>query len=105
MTVLKQPQIVHELTSVIREWGAIWKQLYIVRLNYLLNNKLLGAHIYIYIHFYSFFQSHNSNFKNVKNKIYELINFRSKILSGTLPVDELKEVQRLATSTIDIGNK
>lgn len=62
---------------------------------------------YIYIHFYSylFFQSHNSNFKNVKNKIYELINFRSKILSGTLPVDELKEVQRLATSTIDIGNK
>jgi len=52
-----------------------------------------------------FFQSHNSNFKNVKNKMYELINFRSKILSGTLPVDELKEVQRLATSTIDIGNK
>ncbi|XP_026809422.1 dedicator of cytokinesis protein 1 isoform X2 [Rhopalosiphum maidis] len=78
LTVLKQPQIVHELTSVIREWGAIWKQLYI---------------------------SHNSNFKNVKNKMYELINFRSKILSGTLPVDELKEVQRLATSTIDIGNK
>lgn len=31
--------------------------------------------------------------------------FRSKILSGTLPVDELKEVQRLATSTIDVGNK
>jgi len=46
-----------------------------------------------------------TNFKNVKNKMYELINFRSKILSGTLPVDELKEVQRLATSTIDIGNK
>jgi dedicator of cytokinesis protein 1 len=60
--------------------------------------------VYIYIYLY-FFQSHNSNFKNVKNKMYELINFRSKILSGTLPVDELKEVQRLATSTIDIGNK
>lgn len=33
------------------------------------------------------------------------MNFRSKILSGTLPVDELKEIQRLATSTIDVGNK
>ncbi|XP_050543349.1 dedicator of cytokinesis protein 1 isoform X2 [Daktulosphaira vitifoliae] len=78
LTVLKQPQIVHELTSVVREWAIIWKQLYICN---------------------------NLNFKNVENKIYELVKFRSKILSGTLPIDELKEVQRLATSTIDVGNK
>ncbi|XP_050420571.1 dedicator of cytokinesis protein 1 isoform X2 [Adelges cooleyi] len=78
LTVLQQPQIVHELTSVVREWAIIWKQLYILN---------------------------NLNFKNVENKIYELVQFRSKILSGTLPVDELKEVQRLATSTIDVGNK
>lgn len=64
---------------------------------------LLYKTYFVYLNF--FFQSHNSNFKNVENKIYELIKFRSKILSGTLPVDELKEVQRLATSTIDVGNK
>jgi dedicator of cytokinesis protein 1 len=97
LTVLKQPQIVHELTSVIREWGAIWKQLYIVIAYNIHTNK---CNLYVF-----FFQSHNSNFKNVENKIYELMNFRSKILSGTLPVDELKEIQRLATSTIDVGNK
>lgn len=30
MTVLKQPYIVQELTSVLREWGVIWKHLYVV---------------------------------------------------------------------------
>lgn len=55
--------------------------------------------------FCTFLQSHNLNFKNIESKINELIQLRSKILSGTLPVDELKEVQRQATSTIDIGNK
>lgn len=27
---LKQPHVVQELTSVLREWGHIWKHLYIV---------------------------------------------------------------------------
>lgn len=26
----REPPIVQEITSVIREWGAIWKQLYVV---------------------------------------------------------------------------
>lgn len=30
VTVLKQPCIVQELTSVLKEWGVIWKVLYIV---------------------------------------------------------------------------
>lgn len=29
-----QPQIVHELTEVIRDWSVIWKQKYVVRTNY-----------------------------------------------------------------------
>lgn len=41
----------------------------------------------------------------IKNQIYELINHRSKILSGTLPNDELKSVTRQVTSEIDMGNK
>jgi hypothetical protein len=28
--VTKQPHVVQELTSVLREWGHIWKRLYIV---------------------------------------------------------------------------
>ncbi|KAJ9589857.1 hypothetical protein L9F63_017012, partial [Diploptera punctata] len=74
MGMSKQPHIIQELTSVVREWGHIWKHLYI-------------------------------NFKTIENKIYELIRYRSKILSGTLPVDELKEIKQLVTSKIDMGNK
>lgn len=35
----------------------------------------------------------------------ELIRLRSQILSGNLPVDEMKEMKLKATSEIDIGNK
>ncbi|GFG33105.1 hypothetical protein Cfor_10663, partial [Coptotermes formosanus] len=77
VVTLKQPHVVQELTSVVREWGHIWKHLYI----------------------------HSENFKTIEHRIYELIGYRSKILSGTLPVDELKEIKRLVTSKIDMGNK
>jgi hypothetical protein len=30
VVTLKQPHVVQELTSVLREWGHIWKHLYIV---------------------------------------------------------------------------
>jgi hypothetical protein len=30
VVTLKQPHVVQELTSVLREWGHIWKRLYIV---------------------------------------------------------------------------
>lgn len=41
----------------------------------------------------------------MKNRIYDLICHRSKIISGTLPVDELKRVTRQSAKEIDIGNK
>lgn len=50
LTVLKQPQIVHELTSVIREWGTIWKQLYIVRMNFtFIHSTYLPNVFFIYL--------------------------------------------------------
>lgn len=36
--------------------------------------------------------------------VYELIELRSKILSGTLPTDEIKELRRKSTLLIDSGN-
>lgn len=35
----------------------------------------------------------------------DLINHRSKILSGTLTVDELKDIKKLVTASIDTGNQ
>lgn len=40
----KQPNIVSEVTSVLREWGAIWKKLYVV--SYFLNSLY---NIYVFI--------------------------------------------------------
>lgn len=50
-------------------------------------------------------QIHSRNFDQMKNRIYDLISHRSKIISGTLPVDELKRVTRQAAEEIDVGNK
>lgn len=52
-----------------------------------------------------FFQTHNKEFEETKNRMYDLIKFRSKIISGTLPVDELKRISKQVISEIDIGNK
>lgn len=32
----REPPIVQEITSVIREWGAIWKQLYVVSILFII---------------------------------------------------------------------
>ncbi|CAG9857501.1 unnamed protein product [Phyllotreta striolata] len=76
--VLKEPPITREITTVIREWGMHWKNLYI---------------------------THNKDFEQMKNQIYDLLSHRSKIISGTLPVDEMKRVAKKAIEEIDMGNK
>uniref|UniRef100_A0A8C4HT38 Dedicator of cytokinesis 2 n=1 Tax=Dicentrarchus labrax TaxID=13489 RepID=A0A8C4HT38_DICLA len=60
--------LVKEVTTTLREWGSIWKQLF-VRL------------------------------------MCELMEWRSQLLSGTLPSDEFKELKQKVTSKIDYGNK
>lgn len=76
--VFKDPAISQEITSVLREWGTHWKHLYV---------------------------THNKHFEQMKNQIYDLIGLRSKIMSGTLPIDEIKRVTKQAAEAIDIGNK
>ncbi|XP_076678471.1 dedicator of cytokinesis protein myoblast city isoform X2 [Andrena cerasifolii] len=70
--------LIHEITNVLREWGHHWKHLYM---------------------------THSEHFKTMRQQILELIGYRSKILSGTLTVDELKDMKRLATAKIDTGNQ
>ncbi|CAH0555295.1 unnamed protein product [Brassicogethes aeneus] len=76
--IFHEPPITHEISSVLREWGVHWKTLYVDQSN---------------------------KFEEIKNKIYDLLTQRSKILSGTLPIDELKRVTKEATEAIDEGNK
>uniref|UniRef100_A0A8C1XHA1 Dedicator of cytokinesis 2 n=1 Tax=Cyprinus carpio TaxID=7962 RepID=A0A8C1XHA1_CYPCA len=67
--------LVKEVTTTLREWGSIWKQLYV---------------------FTSF---------QVQRLMWDLMEWRSQLLSGTLPSDEFKELKQKVTSKIDYGNK
>ncbi|KAH0623657.1 hypothetical protein JD844_006659 [Phrynosoma platyrhinos] len=71
--------LIQEVTTTLREWSTIWRQLYI--------------------------QDNREMFHNVRHMIYDLIEWRSQILSGTLPQDELKEMKKKVTAKIDYGNR
>lgn len=93
-----EPYVVHEITTILREWGAHWKNLYIVRR--LIPNFIIRSASTLFG-----FQSNSKDFEQIKNQTYDLIKHRSKIISGTLPVDELKRVTKQVCSEIDMGNK
>lgn len=76
--VVKRSAIVDEITTVLGEWGNLFKKFYLT------NHEV---------------------FQPIRQKILELIGLRSQILSGNLPVDEMKKVKLMATSEIDTGNK
>ena len=44
-------------------------------------------------------------YRRVKRMMYELMERRSQLLSGTLPKDELLQLKREVTGKIDYGNK
>ncbi|KAK5897063.1 hypothetical protein CesoFtcFv8_010161 [Champsocephalus esox] len=71
--------LVKEVTTTLREWGSIWKQLFVA-------NK-------------------QTRVKQVQRLMCELMEWRSQLLSGTLPSDEFKELKQKVTSKIDYGNK
>uniref|UniRef100_A0AAR2LWE2 Dedicator of cytokinesis 2 n=1 Tax=Pygocentrus nattereri TaxID=42514 RepID=A0AAR2LWE2_PYGNA len=68
--------LVKEVTTTLREWGSIWKQLFV-----------------------------KVRFKQVQGLMWDLMEWRSQLLSGTLPGDEFKELKQKVTSKIDYGNK
>ncbi|KAL0974067.1 hypothetical protein UPYG_G00214930 [Umbra pygmaea] len=71
--------LVKEVTTTLREWGSIWKQLYVA------NKK--------------------ERVMQIQRLMWDLMEWRSQLLSGTLPSDEFKELKQKVTSKIDYGNK
>ncbi|XP_044515775.1 dedicator of cytokinesis protein 2 [Gracilinanus agilis] len=71
--------LAQEVTTTLWEWGNIWKQLYVA--------------------------SKKERFLQVQSMMYDLMEWRSQLLSGTLPKDELKELKQKVTSKIDYGNR
>ncbi|KAJ7356302.1 Dedicator of cytokinesis protein 2 [Desmophyllum pertusum] len=78
-SVFKEEALVEELTSVLREWGAMWKQVYL--------------------------RKEETLFHDVKSLMLELMDWRRQILAKALPVDQLKQLKQRVTQTIDYGNR
>lgn len=49
-------------------------------------------------------QPHSSDFSPIRALVDDLIRSRRQVLSGTLPIDNLRELQRHISSKIDHGN-
>lgn len=71
------PAIAIEITSVLREWSIL---------------------------LYYLFETNNPLFHEISKSMYDLMEWRSKILSKKLTVDELRELKQKATNKIDSGN-
>uniref|UniRef100_A0A672HAH2 Dedicator of cytokinesis 5 n=1 Tax=Salarias fasciatus TaxID=181472 RepID=A0A672HAH2_SALFA len=69
--------LVQELGATLREWAQIWQKLYVVRVD----------------------------FSPLCQMAYSLIEYRSQIVSGTLPKDDLVELKKKVTAKIDYGNR
>ncbi|CAH2275042.1 dedicator of cytokinesis 5 isoform X1 [Pelobates cultripes] len=71
--------LVQELTATLREWGALWHMLYVY--------------------------NERPKFTQVQDMISQLMEWRSQIMSGTLPKDDLGELRKKVTAKIDYGNR
>uniref|UniRef100_A0A7N8YIC5 Dedicator of cytokinesis 5 n=1 Tax=Mastacembelus armatus TaxID=205130 RepID=A0A7N8YIC5_9TELE len=71
--------LVQEIGATLREWAQIWHKLFVA-------NK-------------------TSMFRSVQQMAYSLIEYRSQIVSGTLPKDDLVELKKKVTAKIDYGNR
>ncbi|XP_033920545.1 dedicator of cytokinesis protein 2-like [Melopsittacus undulatus] len=71
--------MVQEITTTLREWATIWKQLYVA--------------------------GQMERYRRVWQMMCELMERRSQLLSGTLPKDELLQLKKEVTGKIDYGNK
>lgn len=60
--------------------------------------------ISIFYSLYLSLQKRSKDFDTVRLMMIEMIDLRSKIMSGALPVDELKIIKQTLTSKIDLGN-
>lgn len=69
--------LIQEITTVLREWHIIWKDIYVDR---------------------------RAELQNVQDMMQELIEQRRKIMSRKLTSEELRDIQQRIATKIDLGN-
>ncbi|XP_043283024.1 dedicator of cytokinesis protein 3 isoform X2 [Venturia canescens] len=71
--------VVREVTLVLREWGCIWKRLYVEREIY--------------------------KFNTLRKVMRELLEWRRQLLAGTLTTDQTRELKMRIINKVDWGNR
>ncbi|EZA59498.1 Dedicator of cytokinesis protein [Ooceraea biroi] len=71
--------VVREVTLVLREWGSIWKRLYVEREEY--------------------------KFNALRKVMRELLEWRRQLLAGTLTTDQTRELKLRIINKVDWGNR
>jgi dedicator of cytokinesis protein 1 len=97
--VIKRSEIVDEITTILKEWHDHFKKFFLVSRKHFpiaLDDRAIKIISQ---------QTSNSNLKVIREKMLELIKLRAQMLSGNLPVDEMKDLKLKASSEIDTGNK
>ena len=79
---LEENPLVQEISSVLREWGSLWKRIY-------------------YSHSLA---DENKIFHSIEGMMRQLISRRRRILSRKLTVDEMRDIKQKVTIIIDVGN-
>lgn len=98
--------MVQEITTTLREWATIWKQLYVVRDEGLDVGGDVGAGWGTPGDPVVLPQAgQTERYGQVKQMMQELMEQRSQLLSGTLPKDQLLRLRKEVTGKMDYGNK
>ncbi|NXY23455.1 DOCK2 protein, partial [Atrichornis clamosus] len=97
--------MVQEITTTLREWATIWKQLYVVRAVVLGVRGVWGwggarGDPVVLLQ-----AGQTERYRQVKQMMQELMEQRSQLLSGTLPKDQLLRLRKEVTGRMDYGNK
>ncbi|KAH8264463.1 hypothetical protein KR038_008866, partial [Drosophila bunnanda] len=95
---IQRTDIVEEITKVLLEWGSIAKDYFLVSAKVRFQNKPILNEMPL-------LQSTNPSFPKIRRKMNELNNNRAALISGNLPLDEVRKVKLQATNQIDTGNK
>ncbi|XP_008557599.1 dedicator of cytokinesis protein 3 isoform X2 [Microplitis demolitor] len=75
----EEDPVVREVTLVLREWGGIWKRLYVEREIY--------------------------KFNTLRKVMRELLEWRRQLLGGTLTTDQTRELKLRIINKVDWGNR
>ncbi|CAJ0926411.1 unnamed protein product [Ranitomeya imitator] len=99
--------LVQELTITLREWAVLWHSLYVVSFGLTVPPTYIGLPFYnlVAIFLRPMQQNLREQFLQIQDLMTQIMDWRSQIMSGTLPKDDLAELRKKVTAKIDYGNR